>query len=152
MQHGQLERYLYRWVSVSQTFTLCHNLCILILHYRVNKFFSPWFLIHPTSLGPEMQPYIAMVLHQLVEIINRPNTPKTLLENTGTTRWQCWPNLPACHTQGGAHTLRSITLFRVSLSQKKTLPPTTNLTGFAGFSKSMQNTPSFWFATWQPGL
>lgn len=35
-------------------------------------------------LGIEMQPYIPMVLHQLVEIINRPNTPKTLLENTGT--------------------------------------------------------------------
>ncbi|CAG13601.1 unnamed protein product, partial [Tetraodon nigroviridis] len=35
------------------------------------------------SQGPEMQPYVAMVLHQLVEIINRPNTPKTLLENTG---------------------------------------------------------------------
>lgn len=33
--------------------------------------------------GVEMQPYIAMVLNQLVEIINRPNTPKTLLENTG---------------------------------------------------------------------
>lgn len=30
-----------------------------------------------------MQPYIVMVLNQLVEIINRPNTPKTLLENTG---------------------------------------------------------------------
>lgn len=38
-----------------------------------------------------MQPYVAMVLHQLVEIINRPNTPKTLLENTGTL-WQRWPN------------------------------------------------------------
>lgn len=36
------------------------------------------------DLGIEMQPYIPMVLHQLVEIINRPNTPKTLLENTGT--------------------------------------------------------------------
>ncbi|MGH0170755.1 UNVERIFIED_CONTAM: hypothetical protein FKN15_060316 [Acipenser sinensis] len=36
------------------------------------------------QMGAEMQPYIAMVLHQLVEIINRPNTPKTLLENTGT--------------------------------------------------------------------
>lgn len=35
------------------------------------------------SSGVEMQPYIAMVLNQLVEIINRPNTPKTLLENTG---------------------------------------------------------------------
>uniref|UniRef100_A0AAQ5Z2F5 Transportin-1 n=1 Tax=Amphiprion ocellaris TaxID=80972 RepID=A0AAQ5Z2F5_AMPOC len=37
------------------------------------------------QMGPEMQPYIAMVLHQLVEIINRPNTPKTLLENTAIT-------------------------------------------------------------------
>lgn len=33
-----------------------------------------------------MQPYIAMVLNQLVEIINRPNTPKTLLENTGIVK------------------------------------------------------------------
>lgn len=30
-----------------------------------------------------MQPYVGMVLPHLVEIINRPNTPKTLLENTG---------------------------------------------------------------------
>lgn len=30
-----------------------------------------------------MQPYVQMVLSNLVEIINRPNTPKTLLENTG---------------------------------------------------------------------
>lgn len=30
-----------------------------------------------------MQPYVPMVLTNLVEIINRPNTPKTLLENTG---------------------------------------------------------------------
>lgn len=35
-------------------------------------------------LGAEMQPYVGMVLPNLVEIINRPNTPKTLLENTGT--------------------------------------------------------------------
>lgn len=33
--------------------------------------------------GEEMQPYVQMVLNNLVEIINRPNTPKTLLENTG---------------------------------------------------------------------
>ncbi|PKU38986.1 transportihypothetical protein [Limosa lapponica baueri] len=38
------------------------------------------------QMGIEMQPYIPMVLHQLVEIINRPNTPKTLLENTGTQK------------------------------------------------------------------
>uniref|UniRef100_A0A803Y635 Transportin-1 n=1 Tax=Meleagris gallopavo TaxID=9103 RepID=A0A803Y635_MELGA len=37
------------------------------------------------QMGIEMQPYIPMVLHQLVEIINRPNTPKTLLENTAIT-------------------------------------------------------------------
>ncbi|KAK1885679.1 Transportin-2 [Dissostichus eleginoides] len=37
------------------------------------------------QMGVEMQPYIAMVLSQLVEIINRPNTPKTLLENTAIT-------------------------------------------------------------------
>ena len=35
------------------------------------------------SLGAEMQPYVQMVLNNLVEIINWPNTPKTLLENTG---------------------------------------------------------------------
>uniref|UniRef100_A0A671LET9 Transportin-1 n=1 Tax=Sinocyclocheilus anshuiensis TaxID=1608454 RepID=A0A671LET9_9TELE len=36
------------------------------------------------QMGSEMQPYVPVVLQQLVEIINRPNTPKTLLENTGT--------------------------------------------------------------------
>ncbi|XP_071330001.1 transportin-2-like isoform X1 [Trachinotus anak] len=35
--------------------------------------------------GAEMQPYVGMVLPHLVEIINRPNTPKTLLENTAIT-------------------------------------------------------------------
>ncbi|NXM24391.1 TNPO2 protein, partial [Oxyruncus cristatus] len=34
------------------------------------------------QMGAEMQPYVQMVLTNLVEIINRPNTPKTLLENT----------------------------------------------------------------------
>ncbi|KAF7689320.1 hypothetical protein HF521_012673 [Silurus meridionalis] len=37
------------------------------------------------QMGVEMQPYVALVLHHLVEIINRPNTPKTLLENTAIT-------------------------------------------------------------------
>lgn len=41
----------------------------------------PPFLSPPA--GAEMQPYVQMVLNNLVEIINRPNTPKTLLENTG---------------------------------------------------------------------
>lgn len=35
------------------------------------------------KLGPETRPYIPLVLNQLIDIINRPNTPKTLLENTG---------------------------------------------------------------------
>ncbi|RMB90075.1 hypothetical protein DUI87_33530 [Hirundo rustica rustica] len=37
------------------------------------------------QMGAEMQPYVPMVLNNLVEIINRPNTPKTLLENTAIT-------------------------------------------------------------------
>lgn len=35
------------------------------------------------SIGSDTRPYIPLVLTQLVDIINRPNTPKTLLENTG---------------------------------------------------------------------
>uniref|UniRef100_A0A1B6EQY0 Importin N-terminal domain-containing protein n=1 Tax=Cuerna arida TaxID=1464854 RepID=A0A1B6EQY0_9HEMI len=37
------------------------------------------------KLGEEMRPYIGMVLAQLTVIINKPNTPKTLLENTAIT-------------------------------------------------------------------
>ncbi|GBP84814.1 Transportin-1 [Eumeta japonica] len=37
------------------------------------------------KLGPETSKYIPLVLNHLVEIINRPNTPKTLLENTAIT-------------------------------------------------------------------
>jgi len=33
--------------------------------------------------GEDMKEYIPLVLGNLIEIINRPNTPKTLLENTG---------------------------------------------------------------------
>lgn len=33
--------------------------------------------------GADMKEYIPIVLGNLIEIINRPNTPKTLLENTG---------------------------------------------------------------------
>ncbi len=35
------------------------------------------------QMGEEMEPYIQLVLTQLTDIINRANTPKTLLENTG---------------------------------------------------------------------
>ncbi|KAJ8309625.1 hypothetical protein KUTeg_012832 [Tegillarca granosa] len=34
-------------------------------------------------IGNDINPYIKLVLTQLIDIINRPNTPKTLLENTG---------------------------------------------------------------------
>lgn len=44
---------------------------------------GPCRALNGWSLGAEMQPYVQMVLNNLVEIINRPNTPKTLLENTG---------------------------------------------------------------------
>lgn len=43
-----------------------------------------------------MQPYVGLALPHLVEIINRPNTPKTLLENTGT------------HTCGRVYSLRLV--------------------------------------------
>lgn len=88
---------------MSSSVLWCH--CLSLVIYYPSWIFVFFFF---TSAGPEMQPYVAMVLHQLVEIINRSNTPKTLLENTGTTLWQRWPNQPACHTQGGAVTLRSI--------------------------------------------
>ncbi|XP_017783866.1 PREDICTED: transportin-1 isoform X2 [Nicrophorus vespilloides] len=38
------------------------------------------------KLGAETRPYIQLVLGQLIDIINRQNTPKTLLENTGARR------------------------------------------------------------------
>lgn len=42
-----------------------------------------FLLLSFCSLGADMQPFIGMVLTQLIDIINRSNTPKTLLENTG---------------------------------------------------------------------
>jgi len=37
------------------------------------------------QLGGDMQPFIAIMIQPLVAIINQPNTPKTLLENTAIT-------------------------------------------------------------------
>ncbi|CAH1772300.1 unnamed protein product, partial [Owenia fusiformis] len=37
------------------------------------------------QMGEDMGPHVTAVLNQLIEIINRPNTPKTLLENTAIT-------------------------------------------------------------------
>ncbi|KAI2664604.1 Transportin-1 [Labeo rohita] len=55
-------------------------------------------------IGSEMQPYVQMVLQQLVEIINRPNTPKTLLENTV---------LINLHSNSRKWTLQAITIGRL---------------------------------------
>ena len=41
-----------------------------------------------------MKDYVEMVLIRLVEIINRPKTPKTLLENTGLV---CFLFYYTCH-------------------------------------------------------
>lgn len=37
------------------------------------------------KLGSDMKPYVHLVLTQLIAIINNPNTPKTLMENTAIT-------------------------------------------------------------------
>ncbi|XP_050313589.1 transportin-1 isoform X2 [Anthonomus grandis grandis] len=37
------------------------------------------------KLGADTRPFIPLVINQLIEIINRPDTPKTLLENTAIT-------------------------------------------------------------------
>ena len=44
-----------------------------------------YYVFFLLSSGEEMKPYVPHVLGQLVEIINRQNTPKTLLENTAIT-------------------------------------------------------------------
>lgn len=55
-----------------------------------NAIISSWLIVVFSSVpvGADMQPYVGLVLNNLVEIINRPNTPKTLLENTGTVLTQ----------------------------------------------------------------
>lgn len=51
---------------------------------RINDDVTDATVCRSSLAGRDMKPYIPMVLTQLVTIINRPNTPKTLLENTGT--------------------------------------------------------------------
>ena len=47
--------------------------------YIYKCIYSPFF----SFLGTDTSAYIPLILTQLIDIINRPNTPKTLLENTG---------------------------------------------------------------------
>ena len=42
-------------------------------------------LLHIFALGGDMAPYVPPILSPLITIINRPHTPKTLLENTAIT-------------------------------------------------------------------
>lgn len=49
------------------------------------------YLPRLSSAGPDTSAYIPLILTQLIEIINRPDTPKTLLENTGELSIQALP-------------------------------------------------------------
>ena len=49
-------------------------------------FTQPCFSVWSSVAGQEMQPFVCLVLEQLVNIVNRANAPKTLLENTGELR------------------------------------------------------------------
>lgn len=76
MRPGPLGRSACRWVSF---------VCVCVPSPTGAQLSPPTLTNppHPLPAGAEMQPYVQMVLNNLVEIINRPNTPKTLLENTG---------------------------------------------------------------------
>lgn len=100
-------------------------LCLLVCLFIILLFMSPVFMClcqarvlrvffflyyacfiispcHVSRAGPEMRVYINLVLNDLIFIINKPNTPKTLLENTGK------PSLP--HPYPPSHTSCSATL------------------------------------------
>jgi len=64
------------------------------------------------QLGPEMRPFVTVILNQLINIINRENTPKTLLENTAITigRLGC-----VCAEDVAPHLPRFIRLWCASL-------------------------------------
>ncbi len=68
-------------IKVKTVTDSCHHKIIHNAHWRPTVCSLSAVCV---PLGAEMQPYVGMVLPHLVEIINRPNTPKTLLENTGT--------------------------------------------------------------------
>ena len=40
-------------------------------------------IIYTDVSGGSIEHYVPLFLRQLIEIINRPNIPKTLMENTG---------------------------------------------------------------------
>lgn len=50
---------------------------VKLMHNLIGNF------VYANFLGEGTRPYVSMVLSELIVIINRPNTTKTLLENTG---------------------------------------------------------------------
>lgn len=54
-------------------FSICNSYYCLYCFFNI-------FLVF---IGQDTSTYIPLIITQLIDIINRPNTPKTLLENTG---------------------------------------------------------------------
>lgn len=57
------------------------NMCIFLIIFSLK--INVYLVLYLSVSGNDINPYIKLVLTQLIDIINRPNTPKTLLENTG---------------------------------------------------------------------
>jgi hypothetical protein len=68
---------------LAKRLTLFVKLAILILTRFEDKYDRRELTFLIVIAGPDTRAYIPLVLQQLIVIINRPNTPKTLLENTG---------------------------------------------------------------------
>lgn len=78
---------LSTWVKVGSCNTICFEVVETSLAQEKSSF-GRFILIIVIEilfncLGNEMHNYVSLFLSQLIAIINRPNTPKTLLENTG---------------------------------------------------------------------
>ena len=67
-----------------------YGVCACVVHMLTHVSVCVW-MYHipctpPLGAGADMQPYIQLLLPQFIDIINRPLTPRTLLENTGAIR------------------------------------------------------------------
>ena len=59
------------------------------------------------QIGAEIQPFVSLILEALILILNRPNTPKTLLENTAITIGRLGLVCPNDVSKQLAHFIRS---------------------------------------------
>lgn len=75
-------RYSLKRRTFIYSLACCADKCLLGIVRLADELLKKLFLFS----GPDMRLYVPIVLGQLIEIINRPNTPKTLLENTGTVK------------------------------------------------------------------